>query len=163
MIYYTISGGVTIGLVLYILSQFNKAGPGNLFDNKTDIRKAEITDVNFSDVKGIEECREEIMDLVEYLKDPEKYHRVGAKMPKGVLLSGKPGTGKTLLARAIAGEAGVGFYFSSGSEFEEVFVGLGAKRIRDLFKEAKANAPCIIFIDEIDAVGGTRKAASVMS
>lgn len=103
------------------------------------------------------------MDLVEYLKDPEKFHRVGAKMPKGVLLSGKPGTGKTLLARAIAGEAGVGFYFSSGSEFEEVFVGLGAKRIRDLFKEAKENSPCIVFIDEIDAVGGTRKAASIMS
>ena len=118
---------------------------------------AEKTDVNFSDVRGIEECREEVMDIVEYLKSPEKYHQVGAKMPKGVLLTGRPGTGKTLLARAIAGEAGVGFFFSSGSEFDEVFVGVGAKRIRELFKQAKDNAPCVIFIDEIDAVGGTRK------
>jgi ATP-dependent metalloprotease len=103
------------------------------------------------------------MDLVDYLKDPEKFHRVGAKMPKGVLLSGRPGTGKTLLARAIAGESGVGFFYSSGSDFEEVFVGLGAKRIRELFKEAKDNAPCIVFIDEIDALGGTRKSKDVMS
>jgi ATP-dependent metalloprotease len=103
------------------------------------------------------------MDLVDYLIDPERYHRVGAKMPKGVLLSGRPGTGKTLLARAIAGEAGVGFFYASGSDFEEVFVGLGAKRIRELFSEAKDNAPCIIFIDEIDALGGTRKSKDVMS
>jgi ATP-dependent metalloprotease len=94
---------------------------------------------------------------VEYLKEPEKYHKLGAKLPKGILLTGNPGTGKTLLAKAIAGEAGVKFFYNSGSDFEEIFVGLGAKRVRELFQEAKKNAPCIIFIDEIDAIGSSRK------
>ena len=116
-----------------------------------------VSEKNFKDVRGIDECRGELEELVEYLKTPEKFHSVGAKVPKGILLTGEPGTGKTLLAKAIAGEAGVQFFFASGSDFEEVFVGLGSKRIRQLFADAKKAAPCLIFIDEIDALGGSRK------
>lgn len=116
-----------------------------------------VSEKTFKDVRGIDECRSELEELVEYLKNPEKFHSVGAKVPKGVLLTGEPGTGKTLLAKAIAGEAGVQFFFSSGSDFEEVFVGLGSKRIRQLFADARKSAPCLVFIDEIDALGGSRK------
>lgn len=116
-----------------------------------------VSEKKFKDVRGIDECRNELEELVEYLKNPEKFHSVGAKVPKGVLLTGEPGTGKTLLAKAIAGEAGVQFFFASGSDFEEVFVGLGSKRVRTLFADAKKAAPCLIFIDEIDALGGSRK------
>eukprot|EP01129_Flabellula_baltica_P014077 TRINITY_DN6671_c0_g1_i1.p1 TRINITY_DN6671_c0_g1~~TRINITY_DN6671_c0_g1_i1.p1 ORF type:complete len:465 (+),score=137.01 TRINITY_DN6671_c0_g1_i1:588-1982(+) len=112
------------------------------------------TDTVFEDVIGNEEAKEDLFDVIEYLKNPEKFENI--KVPKGILMVGPPGTGKTLLARALAGEAGVPFYSVSGSEFEEVFVGLGAKRIRGLFKEAKENSPCIIFFDEIDALGGNR-------
>ena len=116
------------------------------------------TGVKFDDVAGIEEAKEELQEVVTFLKKPERFTAVGAKIPKGVLLVGPPGTGKTLLAKAIAGEAGVPFFSISGSEFVEMFVGVGASRVRDLFKKAKENAPCIIFIDEIDAVGRQRGA-----
>ena len=111
------------------------------------------TGVMFDDVAGIDEAKEELQEVVTFLKQPERFTAVGARIPKGVLLVGAPGTGKTLLAKAIAGEAGVPFFSISGSEFVEMFVGVGASRVRDLFKKAKENAPCLIFIDEIDAVG----------
>jgi cell division protease FtsH len=114
--------------------------------------------VTFSDVAGIDEAREELQEIVEYLKDPGRFARLGGKIPKGALLVGSPGTGKTLLARAIAGEAGVPFFTISGSDFVEMFVGVGASRVRDMFDQAKKSAPCIVFIDEIDAVGRHRGA-----
>jgi len=114
--------------------------------------------VTFADVAGVEEAKEELKEVVEFLKNPKKFQAVGAKIPKGVLLVGPPGSGKTLLARAVAGEAGVPFFSISGSEFVEMFVGVGASRVRDLFNQAKKSAPCIIFIDEIDAVGRQRGA-----
>jgi cell division protease FtsH len=112
--------------------------------------------VTFVDVSGVEEAKEELVEIVDFLKDPRKYTKLGGKIPKGVLLVGPPGTGKTLLARAVAGEAGVPFFSISGSDFVEMFVGVGASRVRDLFEQGKKNAPCIIFIDEIDAVGRHR-------
>ena len=112
--------------------------------------------VRFSDVHGCDEAKEDLQELVEFLKNPEKFTTLGGKLPKGVLLVGPPGTGKTLLARAVAGEAGVPFFFMSGAEFDEIYVGVGAKRVRELFATARAKAPAIIFIDELDAVGGKR-------
>uniref|UniRef100_UPI0037E7659E ATP-dependent zinc metalloprotease YME1L1b isoform X2 n=1 Tax=Semicossyphus pulcher TaxID=241346 RepID=UPI0037E7659E len=116
----------------------------------------QMKNVTFEHVKGVEEAKNELQDVVEFLKNPQKFTALGGKLPKGVLLVGPPGTGKTLLARAVAGEADVPFYYASGSEFDEMFVGVGASRIRNLFREAKANAPCVIFIDELDSVGGKR-------
>lgn len=112
--------------------------------------------VRFSDVHGVEEAKEELFDIVEFLKNPASFSTLGGRLPKGVLLEGPPGTGKTMLARAVAGEAGVPFFFASGSEFDEIFVGVGAKRIRELFAAARKKQPAIIFIDELDAVGGKR-------
>ena len=114
--------------------------------------------VTFDDVAGVDEAKEELEEIVEFLKDPSKFQRLGGKIPKGALLVGPPGTGKTLIARAVAGEANVPFFTISGSDFVEMFVGVGASRVRDMFEQAKKNAPCIIFIDEIDAVGRHRGA-----
>ncbi|WP_416666625.1 ATP-dependent zinc metalloprotease FtsH2 [Egbenema bharatensis] len=136
-------------------------GPGqamNFGKSKARFMMEAKTGVMFDDVAGIEEAKEELQEVVTFLKKPERFTAVGARIPKGVLLVGPPGTGKTLLAKAIAGEAGVPFFSISGSEFVEMFVGVGASRVRDLFKKAKENAPCIIFIDEIDAVGRQRGA-----
>nr|XP_020455245.1 ATP-dependent zinc metalloprotease YME1L1 [Monopterus albus] len=116
----------------------------------------QMKSVTFEHVRGVEEAKNELQDVVEFLKNPQKFTVLGGKLPKGILLVGPPGTGKTLLARAVAGEADVPFYYASGSEFDEMFVGVGASRIRNLFKEAKASAPCVIFIDELDSVGGKR-------
>jgi cell division protease FtsH len=112
--------------------------------------------ITFDDVAGVDEAKRELQEVVEFLKTPERFTALGARLPRGVLLLGPPGTGKTLLARAVAGEAGVPFFSISGSEFVEMFVGVGASRVRDLFDQAKRNAPCIIFVDEVDAVGRRR-------
>ena len=136
-------------------------GPGqamNFGKSRARFMMEAKTGVMFDDVAGVEEAKEDLQEVVTFLKKPERFTAVGAKIPKGVLLVGPPGTGKTLLAKAIAGEAGVPFFSISGSEFVEMFVGVGASRVRDLFKKAKENAPCIIFIDEIDAVGRQRGA-----
>ncbi len=140
---------------------FNKMGPGspmlNIGKSKAKILAEQPENpVKFTDVAGVDEAVEEVKELVEFLKAPSKYTKLGGKLPKGVLLVGPPGTGKTLLAKAVAGEAGVPFFSLSGSDFVEMFVGVGAARVRDLFREAKTKAPCIIFIDEIDAIGKSR-------
>ena len=150
-----------IGIAIFIMRQMQKnAGGGAMGFGKSRARM--LTEkqgkVTFQDVAGIDEAREELQEIVEYLKDPGKFARLGGKIPKGALLVGSPGTGKTLLARAIAGEAGVPFFTISGSDFVEMFVGVGASRVRDMFDQAKKSAPCIVFIDEIDAVGRHRGA-----
>ncbi len=147
--------------LLFRRSNNMPGGPGQAMSfgkSKARFMMEAKTGVMFDDVAGIEEAKEELQEVVTFLKKPEKFTAVGARIPKGVLLVGPPGTGKTLLAKAIAGEAGVPFFSISGSEFVEMFVGVGASRVRDLFKKAKDNAPCIIFIDEIDAVGRQRGA-----
>ncbi len=150
-----------LGISFFIMRQMQKnAGGGAMGFGKSRARM--LTEkqgkVTFADVAGIDEAREELQEIVEYLKDPGKFARLGGKIPKGALLVGSPGTGKTLLARAIAGEAGVPFFTISGSDFVEMFVGVGASRVRDMFDQAKKSAPCIVFIDEIDAVGRHRGA-----
>ena len=150
---------ILIGAMYFIFRNLNGAAGGNAkafeFGNsRAKLEKNEKT--RFSDVAGADEEKEEVQEIVDFLKNPKKFVDMGAKIPRGVLLVGPPGTGKTLLARAVAGEANVPFYFISGSEFVDMFVGVGAGRVRDMFKNAKANAPCIIFIDEIDAVGRQR-------
>ncbi len=129
---------------------------GNFGRSRHRITSKEHTNITFDDVAGIEEAKEEVMEIVEFLKNPKKFQRLGGRIPRGVLLVGEPGTGKTLLAKAIAGEADVPFFSISGSDFVEMFVGVGASRVRDLFKQAKDNSPCIVFLDEIDAVGRRR-------
>ncbi|MCU0551531.1 MAG: ATP-dependent zinc metalloprotease FtsH [Leptolyngbya sp. Prado105] len=150
------------GLLLILRRSSNSpGGPGqamNFGKSRARFQMEAKTGVLFDDVAGIEEAKEELQEVVTFLKKPERFTAVGARIPKGVLLIGSPGTGKTLLAKAIAGEAGVPFFSISGSEFVEMFVGVGASRVRDLFKKAKENAPCIVFIDEIDAVGRQRGA-----
>src|SRR5437868_3174307 len=150
-----------LGISFFVMRQMQKnAGSGAMGFGKSRARmlNEKTGRVTFSDVAGIDEAREELQEIVEYLKDPGKFARLGGKIPKGALLVGPPGTGKTLLARAIAGEAGVPFFTISGSDFVEMFVGVGASRVRDMFDQAKKSAPCIVFIDEIDAVGRHRGA-----
>ena len=154
---------VLIGALFFLFRRSNNmpGGPGqamNFGKSKAKFQMEAKTGIMFDDVAGIDEAKEELQEVVTFLKQPERFTAVGAKIPKGVLLVGPPGTGKTLLAKAIAGEAGVPFFSISGSEFVEMFVGVGASRVRDLFKKAKENAPCLIFIDEIDAVGRQRGA-----
>ncbi|OFX44992.1 MAG: hypothetical protein A2046_14975 [Bacteroidetes bacterium GWA2_30_7] len=152
---------ILIAIWIFIFKRFSGAGGGSqifnigksraqLFDKESHVK------INFKDVAGLEEAKVEIKEIVDFLKNPQKYTELGGKIPKGVLLVGPPGTGKTLLAKAVAGEANVPFFSLSGSDFVEMFVGVGASRVRDLFKQAKSKAPCIIFIDEIDAIGRAR-------
>src|SRR4030043_318017 len=149
-----------IGVWVFFMRQMQVGGGKALSFGKSRARL--MTDsqekVTFEDVAGIDEAKDELQEIIEFLRDPRKFTRLGGRIPKGVLLVGAPGTGKTLLARAIAGEAGVPFFSMSGSDFVEMFVGVGASRVRDLFDQAKKSAPCIIFIDEIDAVGRHRGA-----
>ncbi|KAF5397974.1 ATP-dependent metallopeptidase HflB [Paragonimus heterotremus] len=151
---------VIFGVICYYLFRSSdKIIGGGAFPKMLDpsvASFAENADVTFSDVQGCDEVKKELQDIVEFLRNPEKFNRIGAKLPKGVLLIGLPGVGKTLLAKAVSGEAQVPFLYVSGSSFEEVFVGMGASRVRQLFAAAKQNAPCLIFIDEIDSVGRNR-------
>jgi cell division protease FtsH len=161
MLYNSLPFLLILGISFFVMRQMQKnAGSGAMGFGKSRARM--LTEkqgrVTFQDVAGIDEAREELQEIVEYLKDPGKFARLGGKIPKGALLVGPPGTGKTLLARAIAGEAGVPFFTISGSDFVEMFVGVGASRVRDMFDQAKKSAPCIVFIDEIDAVGRHRGA-----
>jgi cell division protease FtsH len=151
---------VLIGVWIFFMRQMQAGGGKALSFGKSRARlmSDQSAKVTFEDVAGIDEAKEELTEIVEFLRDPKKFTRLGGRIPKGVLLMGSPGTGKTLLARAIAGEAGVPFFSISGSDFVEMFVGVGASRVRDLFVQGKKNAPCIIFIDEIDAVGRHRGA-----
>ncbi len=148
---------VILGVGFYLVTkQMGSANKSMDFGRSKARLNEESNKVTFKDVAGLEEEKEEVKELIDFLKEPKKFTRLGARIPKGVLLVGPPGTGKTLLAKAVAGEANVPFYYISGSEFVELFVGVGASRVRDMFKQAKHNAPCLIFIDEIDAVGRQR-------
>jgi cell division protease FtsH len=149
---------IIFGIWIFFLNRMQAGGRGAMGfgKSKAKLLTERTGKVTFDDVAGIDEAKEELEEIVEFLKDPQKYSRLGGKIPKGALLVGPPGTGKTLLARAIAGEAGVPFFTISGSDFVEMFVGVGASRVRDMFEQAKKNAPCIVFIDEIDAVGRHR-------
>jgi cell division protease FtsH len=155
-------------LLVWLWSSMSRRGgmmAGGLFDigkSKARVYVQSKTGVTFGDVAGIDEAKEELMEIVEFLKNPERYRRLGGKIPKGVLIVGAPGTGKTLLAKALAGEAGVPFFSISGSEFVEMFVGVGAARVRDLFMQAEKSAPCIIFIDELDALGRARGVGGIV-
>jgi cell division protease FtsH len=149
-----------IGVWIFFMRQMQGGARGAMGFGKSKARllTEEKNRVTFEDVAGVDEAKEELSEIVDFLKDPQKFQRLGGKIPKGALLIGPPGTGKTLIARAVAGEAGVPFFTISGSDFVEMFVGVGASRVRDMFEQAKKNAPCIIFIDEIDAVGRHRGA-----
>jgi len=149
-----------VGFCLFLMRQMQAGGNKALSFGKSRARllSAQQKKITFKDVAGTDEAKEELQEIIEFLKDPQKFQKLGGRIPKGVLLVGPPGTGKTLLARAIAGEANVPFFSISGSDFVEMFVGVGASRVRDLFEQGKKNAPCIIFIDEIDAVGRHRGA-----
>ncbi len=146
-------------LLIFMMRQMQGGAGGTMNFGRSRARKYDSKDkVTFDDVAGVNEAKAELQEVIEFLKDRERFTRIGAKVPKGVLLVGPPGTGKTLLARAVAGESGVPFFYTSGSDFLEMFVGVGASRVRDLFETGRKNAPCILFIDELDAVGRTRGA-----
>jgi cell division protease FtsH len=151
-----IIGGST-ALFIFLFSRMNASVNSSnnkaLEFNKSRARREDTSKVRFSDVAGCEEEKAEMVEIVQYLKDPKKFSKFGAKLPRGVLLVGPPGTGKTLLAKAVAGEAGVPFYSISGADFVEMFVGVGAGRVRDMFRRAKQTAPCLVFIDELDEIG----------
>ena len=157
-----IIGAITILVTFFLFSRLSASVSGSnnkaMDFNRSRARRVDASKVRFSDVAGCDEEKAEMVEVVQYLKEPQKFAKYGAKLPKGILLVGSPGTGKTLLAKAVAGEAGVPFYSISGSDFVEMFVGVGAGRVRDMFKKAKQTAPCLIFIDEIDAVGRQRGA-----
>ena len=150
-----------VGVWIYLMRQMQGGGGrGALSFGKSKARMLteDTNKVTFEDVAGIEEAKEEVQELVEFLREPSRFQKLGGRIPRGVLMTGSPGTGKTLLAKAIAGEAKVPFFSIAGSDFVEMFVGVGASRVRDMFEQAKKHAPCIIFIDEIDAVGRQRGA-----
>jgi len=150
-----------IGVWVFFMRQMQGGGRGGAFSfgkSRARMLDESTNTVTFADVAGCEEAKEEVSELVDFLRDPSKFQKLGGRIPKGVLMVGNPGTGKTLLARAIAGEAKVPFFSISGSDFVEMFVGVGAARVRDMFEQAKKHAPCIVFIDEIDAVGRQRGA-----
>ncbi len=155
---------IFVGVWLFLFRKFAErqglGGPMSIGKSKAKIYVEKDTKVSFDDVAGVDEAKQELEEVVDFLKDPDEYGQLGARIPKGVLLVGPPGTGKTLLARAVAGQAGVTFFSISGSEFVEMFVGVGAARVRDLFEQARNNAPAIIFIDELDALGRSRSASS---
>src|SRR3984957_1785724 len=149
-----------LGFWIFMMRQMQSGGNKALSFGKSRARlhSSQQKKVTFKDVAGVEEAKEELQEIIDFLREPQKFQKLGGRIPKGVLLIGSPGTGKTLLARAIAGEANVPFFSISGSDFVKMFVGVGASRVRDLFEQGKKNAPCIIFIDEIDAVGRHRGA-----
>jgi len=154
--------GLMVGIWLFLMRRMS-GGPTQALSfgrSKAKIYDRKELKTTFADVAGVDEAKAELIEIVDFLKNPKKYQRLGGRIPKGVLLVGPPGTGKTLLARAVAGEADVPFFFLSGSEFVEMFVGVGASRVRDLFEQAKEKAPCIVFIDELDAIGKTRAGAT---
>jgi cell division protease FtsH len=156
---------IPLGLIWYFgLRRMGQAGAGVMSIGKSKAKEitGEKTGVKFKDVGGVDEVEVELKEIIEFLKDPQRFTRLGAKLPKGVLLVGPPGTGKTLLAKATAGEAGVPFFSISGSDFVEMFVGVGAARVRDLFEQAKQRSPCIVFIDEIDAIGQSRSTVGAL-
>ena len=148
-----------LGLWMLLARRLGQGGNNGFMTvgrNKAKLYMEKDVAVSFSDAAGVDEAKEELREVIDFLKVPAKFARLGAKLPKGILLVGPPGTGKTLLARAVAGEAGVPFFSISGSDFVEMFVGVGAARVRDLFEQAKQKAPCIVFIDELDALGKAR-------
>jgi len=149
-----------LGIWIFFMRQMQSGGGKALSFGKSKARlmNEDKNKITFKDVAGVDEAKEELHEIIEFLREPQKFNKLGGKIPKGVLLVGPPGTGKTLLAKAIAGEANVPFFSISGSDFVEMFVGVGASRVRDLFEQGKKNSPCIIFIDEIDAVGRHRGA-----
>jgi cell division protease FtsH len=161
---------IIVGFWTFILRRTMAGGMGgglggglmSVGKSRAKVYAEESVKVTFDDVAGVDEAKEELAEIIGFLRDPEHYGRLGARLPKGILLVGPPGTGKTLLAKAVAGEAGVPFFSISGSEFVEMFVGVGAARVRDLFEQARARAPCIIFIDELDALGRARGIGPMM-
>ena len=158
ILFYAVMFGLSFLLISRMTKRMGGGMMGDVGSSKAKLYMEKKTGVTFKDVAGQDEAKESLQEIIDFLHNPQKYTEIGAKLPKGALLVGSPGTGKTLLAKAVAGEAGVPFFSISGSDFVEMFVGVGASRVRDLFKQAAKVAPCIIFIDEIDAVGRSRDA-----